>query len=373
METLQNHEDTRVQALAVCRLGLKSTLEETRSERLLSVANLPWPDGLGTMPIPLRYSGPHTHRLSGDWTMNMQNLPTGRGGTPDKPNTTKLRKSLIAPPRHDVIVADLGQIEARLTAWLAHADTLLQAFRDFDAGTGKDPYALLASYIFQMDVDPRVHKLERFIGKSGVLGLGFGAAAPKFHLRVVRSARSMDMDISSLNWTFALAEKSVSTYRTVNAPIPALWELLDHHLGGAWMGLHPSVKLGPVEIGPGYVRGPSGLEMRYVLPESGNYNRFERKYGWGGRWHRIYGAKFLENIIQFLARIILFNAACRLADKGLFFALQCHDELAFIVPKDQTQDAMVLINQEMTRPPSWGLDIPLKASVSFGVSYGDAK
>ena len=183
----------------------------------------------------------------------------------------------------------------------------------------------------------------------------------------------MDMDISSLNWTFALAEKSVYTYRTVNAPIPALWELLDHHLGGAWMGLHPSVKLGPVEIGPGYVRGPNGLEMRYVLPESGNYNRFERKYGWGGRWHRIYGAKFLENIIQFLARIILFNAACRLADKGLFFALQCHDELAFIVPKDQTQDAMVLINQEMTRPPSWGLDIPLKASVSFGVSYGDAK
>ena len=80
MAELQEHEDPAVQALVAARLGLKSTLEETRTERLLNVARLNW-DGTprlysgGNMPIPLRLGGAHTHRLSGDWKLNMQNMP----------------------------------------------------------------------------------------------------------------------------------------------------------------------------------------------------------------------------------------------------------------------------------------------------------
>src|SRR5208282_3763294 len=75
MKDLEEHEDPRVQAVVAARLGVKSTLEEKRCERLLAIARLPWQiAGLppGTMPIPLRYAGAHTHRLSGDWKINMQ-------------------------------------------------------------------------------------------------------------------------------------------------------------------------------------------------------------------------------------------------------------------------------------------------------------
>ena len=84
MAELQEHEDPTVQALVAARLGLKSTLEEKRTERLLAVARLNWEryqDGMprlysgGNMPIPLRLGGAHTHRLSGDWKLNMQNMP----------------------------------------------------------------------------------------------------------------------------------------------------------------------------------------------------------------------------------------------------------------------------------------------------------
>ena len=84
MAELQEHEDPAVQALVAARLGVKSTLEEKRTERLLAVARLNWKryqDGTprlysgGNMPIPLRLGGAHTHRLSGDWKLNPQNMP----------------------------------------------------------------------------------------------------------------------------------------------------------------------------------------------------------------------------------------------------------------------------------------------------------
>ncbi len=82
MAGLLDHEDPAVQAVAAARLGIKSTIEETRAQRLLDVANLDWSGTYrhgNKMPIPLRYGAAHTHRLGGDWKMNMQNMPSGRG------------------------------------------------------------------------------------------------------------------------------------------------------------------------------------------------------------------------------------------------------------------------------------------------------
>ena len=70
---LLEHENSRVQVLVAARLGIKSTLDESRSERFLSIGRL-----TSKIPIPLRYGGAHTHRLSGDWKMNMQKLAPGR-------------------------------------------------------------------------------------------------------------------------------------------------------------------------------------------------------------------------------------------------------------------------------------------------------
>jgi len=81
----------------------------------------------------------------------------------------------------------------------------------------------------------------------------------------------------------------------------------------------------------------------------------------------------LENIIQFLARIILMNTAIRLRDRGYRFATQAHDELGFVVPLDQVDAAKKIIYQEFTTPPTWASDLPLDAEVNSGPSYGSCK
>ena len=370
MAGLLEHDDPVIQALANARLGLRSTIERTRGERILRIAQLPWPaHAMGNMPIPLRYSGAHTHRLSGDWKINMQNLPAGRGN-----NKSKLRKALVAPPGYSVLVADLSQIECRITAWLVKQMDLLDVFAQ-----GKDPYAILASAIFGFPVDKKVHLLERFIGKSGVLGLGFRCGAKKFYNMVIRSARGMGMDMDKLLavWTEGLCQKSVDVYRTKNANIRQSWYDLDFILKTAWSGKSAPVRWGGtqpggvVEIGHGYVLLPNGMRMVYdVLPPT---DTGELQYKYGKRAHLIHGGKFLENIVQALARIVVMNAAMRLWDMGLKFCLQAHDELAFIVPTEQAEASKALVLQEMRRRPGWAPDLPLDAEANYGPTYGDAK
>lgn len=374
MSDLQENPDPVVQALAIARLGLRSTIEKSRGEKILAIASLPWAcyrDGNprlysgGTMPIPLRYSGAHTHRLSGEWKINMQNLPAGRGK-----RKSKLRKALIAPPGHKVLVADLAQIECRIAAWLCGEIDLIDQF-----ATKKDPYSILAAKIFGYFVDKNVHLLERFIGKSGVLGLGFGCGADKFYNMVLRAARGMGMDMGPLLaiWTPALAQKSVDTYREANKAIRSAWYRLGDILDTSWCGATGPQKWGPggvVEIGHGYVLLPNGMKLVYdVQPKGPDGHR----YLYGKKSYRMYGPKFLENIVQALARIVVMNASLRLWDRGYKFCLQAHDELAFIVTDADAENAKAIVLEEMRRRPSWAPDLPLDAEANYGDSYGDAK
>jgi len=370
MEKLQAHEDPVVSALACARLGVRSTIEQSRGQRMLQIASLNWdavtaPEtGVPLMPFPLRYSGAHTHRLSGDWLINTQNLPTGRGGS----TSNTLRKAIVAPFGHEVAIADLEQIECRVNAWFCGQQDLLDVFAQ-----GLDPYALLASAIFGFKVDKKVHLLERFIGKSGVLGLGFQCGATKFYNMVIRSARVMGMDMNALLqvWTPELAQRTVDIYRRQNAAIRRMWAALDLALASAWSGRSGPVQIGPVEIGYGYVLLPNGMKMNYQVKSTDTNAGLS--YIYEGREHPIYGGKFLENIVQALARIILMNAAMRIWDRGYPFKLQAHDELGWVVRTEDKDEAMRVIHEEMIRPPSWARRIPLGAAVSCGASYGDAK
>ena len=367
MSDLLEHDDPQVQALAAARLGVKSTLEEKRSQRLLSIATLPW-QGFGqvenAMPIPLRFAGAHTLRLSGDWKINMQNLPTGRGG-----KKTKLRLALKAPSGSKVVVGDVGQIHARLTSWLS-GSPLLQQFRD-----KKDPYNNLATEIFQRPINRKLpsDEIEGQIGKGGILGLGFGAAAKKFYSMVIHAVRASGGDVEALKtvWTLELAEKAVRTYRRIERKTVDLWYRLDLILETAFAGKEGPVMLGPVEIGHGYVKGPSGLKMQYVVPE--DFGGRDKYYLYAKRKHKIYGAAFLENIVQFLEVEIMQAAATRLAKRGIRFAGQSHDELAFVVRDEDVDKVEKIVVEELTRPPSWAPDLPLTASVNRGQSYGEAK
>ncbi len=316
------------------------------------------------MPVPLRYAGAHTMRLSGDWKINMQNLPTGRGG-----KSNKLRLALKAPSGSKVVVGDVGQMHARLTSWLS-GSPLLQQFRD-----KKDPYNAQATNIFGRPINRKLSsdEIEGQIGKAAVLGLGFGAAAKKFYGMVIRTVRASGGNVEALKkvWTLELAEKAVRAYRRAARLTVDLWYRLDLILETSFCGKEAPVMLGPVEIGHGYVKGPSGLIMSYVVPEG--FGGRDKIYLYAKRPHKIYGAAFLENIVQFLEVEIMQAAAIRLAKRGLRFASQSHDELAFIVKDEDVEKAEAIIKEELTKPPSWGMDIPLTASVNHGQSYGAAK
>jgi len=385
MQTLQEHDDPMIAAMAAARIGLKSTLEETRTEKLLSIAAVPWVSSADAplMPIPLRYGAAHTHRLGGDWGMNMQNMPTVRGSK----GKSKLRLSLVAPPGYSVLTIDLGQIEARMVAWLCGCTTLLEEFAKYDAGDKSfDPYNRLASSIFGTPVNRKLtgtpDEIKGFIGKTGILGLGYGCGKEKFDIMVTRGARTQGVDISAI-YSREIGDRAVDVYRKRYHQIPTGWNKLNHIVSTYWLSGSASTTFGPVIISNGNILLPSGLSLKYADPQSftSDTGRTEYRYRYGKMWHRMYGAKMLENISQALARIIVMNAALRIRDRGLYtvnprdylFCLQAHDELVFIVRDEELEQAKQLIHAEMIRAPSWGRDIPLVADIGTGKSYGEAK
>lgn len=354
---LEEHDDPQVQALIAARLGYKSTLEETRTERFLSIAQLTWPGKeQGFMPMPLRFSGAHTHRLSGDWNMNVQNMP--RGGA--------LRSALIAPPGHKVLAADASQIEARVVAWLCNQTDLVEQF-----AKGEDVYSSFASKVFKKPIDKKNNPAERFIGKTAILGLGYGLGWTKFQRTVkLQSKAQTGMRIEL---TDGEAVNIINTYRDEYEQIPATWRVLNENInilsrgGGAF-------SLGPCVFKQGYILLPNGLRLSYHQLK---YDNNEWVYTFGGKPKRLYGGALLENIVQALARIIVMDAGVRLqkifSTYGIQLALQVHDELVFVVPDDLADVCLKIALEEMSRRPAWAPTLPLAAEAGFGATYGDAK
>jgi hypothetical protein len=362
---LQEHPDPEVQALIAARLGHKSTIEETRTERLISISQLDWP-GLGQariMPVPLRYSGAHTHRLSGDWKLNMQNLPA-RGGN------NAIRRALIAPPGHKVVVVDSSQIEARITAWICGQRDLVEAFEQ-----GHDVYSEFASEVFGYKVNRKLktgdHEAHGFVGKTGILGLGFGVGWPKFQRTVKLDSKKFTG--KEILLTDAQATGIVQTYRTKYRAISGAWRSLNNS-GIPVLARGGAFTFGPCVFQPGAIDLPSGLQLKYhnLRHEDGNW-----LYTYGGKIKKLYGGALLENIVQALARIVTMDAAVRiqkrLAKAGIWLNAQVHDELVYIVPDKFVDVVKGILEQEMRRRPEWAPDLPLACEVGVGASYGDAK
>ena len=207
---LLEHDDPMVQALVAARLGVKSTIEETRSVRFISIgeacdAHL----GRPYMPVPLKYSGAHTHRYSGDWKLNMQNLSARK--------SKEIRRCLYAPEGFTIVAVDASQIEARIVAWLAGQDDLLEMYVN-----GEDTYKAFASEIFSLPLYS-VGKVHRFVGKTCILGLGFGMSARKLLFSIRTLSREQGIDLG-FELTLQHCENWVMTYRRKFFYIQRLWE-----------------------------------------------------------------------------------------------------------------------------------------------------
>jgi hypothetical protein len=341
-EETTNHQ---VQTLAAARLSFKSTLEETRAERFIRIAQLPWASHEPLLPVPLRYGGAITHRLSGEWGMNLQNLPRDK-------TKSKLRQALVAPLDHVLLTADLSQIEARLVAVLCKEQALMAAFRN-----GEDVYASFASVVFGRNINKKDQPNERFIGKTGILGLGYGCGIERFYQMVLSQARQYRIDLGDL-FNQRVAEFTVNTYRSLFSRIPSNWRLLDNHLNQVINNPSQTQQRswGPVIIKSGKIILPNRMTLRY---KSNN--------------EKLWGGTILENICQSLARIVIMQAALRLSKRGYRMILQLHDELVFAVLEEQIEEAKKTILDEILRPPSWLPELPLAAEIGVGSNYGETK
>lgn len=351
-KALLEYPDERVQALAAARLGTKSTLEETRTERLISIAKR------GSLPVPLRYYAAHTGRWGGDDKLNLQNLPS-RGE-----NAGMLKKSIMPPEGYAIIDADSSQIEARTLAWLAGQGDLVRAFE-----AGDDVYKIMASKIYQKPVD-EITKEERFLGKTVVLGCGYGLGYKKFLLHM----RAVGVEMGE-----AQAQYIIRRYRESFPFIPELWYSASkclEALASTDLKTYDFCKQPQaVSLLPGVGFDiPSGMPIRYLdLRETGE--RFydgtpQYVYSTRKGAARIYGGKVVENICQAVARCVIGEQMLRIA-KRYRVVLTVHDAVACIAPIEETQEAVKYVEECMRWRPDWAKTLPLDCEVGYGDSYGD--
>ena len=349
-KALETHPDEKVQALVTARLGTKSTLEETRTQRFIDICKR------GLLPVPVKYYAAHTGRWGGDDKINLQNLPS-RGV-----NGKKLKRSIIAPEGYTLIDADSSQIEARVLAWLANQDDLTEAFTN-----GEDVYVKMASRIYDK-AEEDITKDERFVGKTTILGAGYGMGALKFQSQL--KTFGFDMELEE-------ARRVIGIYRETNSKINKLWRDAQQIL----VSLNNNEL--PMRLGRGKVlvtvpkenaiQLPSGLLMRYedLDFEQGEMG-IEFSYKTRRGRTRIYGGKVVENVCQAIARCIIGEQMLKINKKHRA-VLTVHDSIVCCVKDEEVTDAQKYIEECMRWTPEWADGLPINCESGTGKTYGDCE
>ncbi len=360
-KALLEHESTIVQAAVSARLGAKSTLEETRTQRFIDISQR------GPMPVPLRYYAAHTGRWGGDDKLNLQNLP----------RKSALKHSIVAPIGYVVLDSDSSQIEARTLAWLSGQDDLVQFFelnnQEIAEGVPKhlmqyDPYKIMAAAIYGKAVNAITEK-ERFLGKQTVLGAGYGMGAKKFQAQLKTYGVSLDE---------AECQRIIDVYRKTYPQIPKFWrraqKILDSIIG------NNADSFGRDDIlsvdGKRGILLPNGLYLKYpnlrrrMSEETGDVEYvYDTKKGKTTVPNHIYGGKVVENVCQALARIIIGEQMLMIAKKYRV-VMTVHDAIACIVPEKEADRAKEFVEICMRLRPKWAPDLPLNCEAGYGKSYG---
>jgi len=360
-QALKNHETEEVRDLVEARLTVKANQVQTRSKRLLEVTQ--YSDGL--LSIPLKYCGAHTFRWSGFDAINPQNF--GR-------SNPVLRSCLMAPEVYVLDVKDYAQIEARIVAWLADETNLVLAFAD----PNRDPYSEFATELFGFEVTKKTAPKHRFIGKTIILGAGFGMGA----VRLVGSIK--DLSIVELGEEMHVSESESQQY--INAYRNKYPKISSRHGDkGLWGKMHRALEhmicgFGSYEIGPlkfekGRVLMPNGMYILYnglqghgdpEYEKMGNFSYLSKDFR--GARIDIYDGKLTENLVQSLARIVISQGMNRIKQRFQPL-LQVHDEVVSLIPKNEAQSASDWITEQLVQSAPWNEGLPLEIEGGFDERY----
>ena len=349
---LAEHEDTFIQQLCAVRLGTKSTIEESRIQRFIDIGKR----NEGLLPIPLKYYGAHTGRWAGSDKVNFQNLPSR-----DKKKKA-LKNAVMAPDGYVVINCDSSQIEARVLVWLAGQLDVLKQFRD-----GQDVYSIFATDIYEYPVS-KANPIERFVGKTCVLGLGYGTGALKLQhtLKTTPPGAVVDEEES---------KRIVGVYRDKNDKVIDLWKEGDDAIktmadwGKAkpfWFGKNKCLM-----ITKDGIRLPNGLYIRYTdlkldTSEAKSQYVYQSRKGPVSLW----GGALVENVVQALARIVVGQQMIKIHERYPV-KLTVHDAAVVVVKEEELDDALAYVIECMSVPPEWAKDLPVACEAKHAQSYGE--
>jgi DNA polymerase bacteriophage-type len=390
-QTLLNSEREDVALLCEARLRVKSTTERTRAQRFLEISQR------GALPVPLSYYGAQTGR----WTaskgsaINMQNLKRG----------SFLRKAIMAPDGHQLVVGDLSQIEPRVLAWLSDYTSMLDIFR-----AGGDPYAAFGAQMFNIpNLTKESHPDLRQSAKSALLGCGYGLGWASFASQLTTGflgappvryeadfARQLGVSkkkaIEFLSWQdteaklrdiphtcslYELAMHAVASkriidiYRATAYPVVGFWQLCETMIDSAlYHGKEHTYKC--LTFKKGRIELPNGMSLHYPDLRREKDEKGRDQWVYGADATKLYAGKVTNNVTQALARIVMTDGMLRVS-KRYFIAGTVHDELIAVVPDAEVEEAKTWVLAQMTMEPSYMQGIPLSADGGAHRRYGLAK
>ena len=273
-----------------------------------------------------------------------------------------IRTAFVAAPGHVFHVCDFSAIEARVIAWLAGENWVLDVFRE-----GGDIYCRTASKMFGVPVEKHGANAElRQKGKIAVLALGYGGGVSA--LEAMGGAR--------LGLSEDEEKEIVQLWRKSNQNITQLWQTLESAaIKAIQTGESVRVNRGIVvgrQWGMLTITLPSGRTLCYPRVSIG----IERNDGWRGdheiieyegtnqttkKWGKIrtYGGKLTENVVQAIARDILGVVILRAREAGLPVVFHIHDEIIVEAAPGQTLQQVEAL---FSKPITWCSDLPLKGA-----------
>ena len=273
-----------------------------------------------------------------------------------------IRTAFIAAPGKTFHVCDFSAIEARVIAWLAGEEWVLDVFRN-----NKDIYCANASKMFKVPVEKHGQNAElRQKGKIATLALGYGGGVSALEA----------MGGSKLGLTESEEKEIVNLWRDSNPHIVKMWAIIEKAaMTAIKTGQSVTVHRGIVvsrQWGMLTITLPSGRTICYPRAEVGT----ERNDGWRGdhdiieyegvnqttkKWGKVrtYGGKLTENIVQAVARDILGIVILRAKAAGLNIVFHIHDEIIVEAEPGQTLQEVEAL---FSKPIDWCRDLPLKGA-----------
>lgn len=281
-----------------------------------------------------------------------------------------LRGLIVAGPGKKLVASDLSNIEGRVLAWLANETWKLDAFRDYDAGTGPDLYCLMAAVTLGKRWQD-VTKMERQLyGKVPELACGYQGAVGAFGTM----AKLYGLELSEQQIL-----KIVGDWRKQNENIRTFWADLESAMREAILtpGLVTTCRKIKFQKVGAWLKAqlPSGRFLSYARPKvhGDGHVSYWGMNSYTRRWEEIdtYGGKAAENLTQAIARDVMAANMPRIEAVGFEIVLTVHDEVISEAPDGDDTLTAELHSALLATKPGWldDEDLPLAAAGFEGYRY----